>query len=88
MRQYQNQVDDFNVDGLKVFIVHDTDPLNPRKEWDHAGTMVCFHKRYELGDKHDFPTPQAFRLWWEQYGTGGTLLPLYLYDHKIGRAHV
>lgn len=81
-KQYENEVEQFEVQGLKVFICPDPDPGNPREMWDNAGTMVCFHRRYTLGDKHDFPTPEAFRLWWEEYGEGGTLLPLYLYDHS------
>ena len=36
-------------------IVQDTDPESPRT-WDNLGTMVCFHKRYELGDKTDYRT--------------------------------
>ncbi len=27
--------------------------------WDNLGTMVCFHSRYTLGDKHDFESPDA-----------------------------
>jgi hypothetical protein len=80
--QYENEVEQFQVQGLKVFVCTDPYPQNPRTEWDNAGTMVCFHKKYNLGDRHDFPTPEAFRLWWEEYGEGGTLLPLYLYDHS------
>lgn len=33
-------------------IVQDTDPSNPRKEWENAGTMACYHSRYSLGDKN------------------------------------
>lgn len=77
-----NEVERFTVGNLTVVITWDSDPLNPRKEWDNAGTMVCFHPRYNLGDKHDFPTPDAFRLWWEEYGKDGTILPLHLYDHS------
>lgn len=32
-------------------IVPDQDPESPRN-WDNLGTMVCFHKRMILGDKH------------------------------------
>ncbi len=81
-KQYENAVEEFNVKGITVHICTDTDPQNPRTEWDNAGTMVCFHKRYNLGDKHEFPTPEAFLLWWEEYGDGGTIMPLYLYDHS------
>ena len=30
-------------------IEQDMNPMNPR-EWDNLGVMVCFHKRYNLGD--------------------------------------
>ena len=37
--------------GIVGKIYYDEDPLNPRKEWDHAATMVCWHRRYSLGDE-------------------------------------
>ena len=37
--------------GIVGKIYYDEDPLNPRKEWDHAATMVCWHRRYDLGDE-------------------------------------
>ncbi|MAT51153.1 MAG: hypothetical protein CMK32_08220 [Porticoccaceae bacterium] len=46
--------EEFKVNDLTVRIEQDQDPLNPREEWDcHVGTMVCWHRRYNLGDKHD-----------------------------------
>ena len=33
-----------------VEIVQDENPESPR-EWDNLGTMVCWHKRYVLGDE-------------------------------------
>ena len=42
-------------------IVSDECPDNPR-DWDNVGTMVCFHKRRGLGDKHDWHDPQDFLL--------------------------
>ena len=35
--------------GYTIAIDYDSDPSNPR-EWDNFGTMVCFHRRYALGD--------------------------------------
>jgi hypothetical protein len=32
-----------------LHIVHDTDPESPRS-WDNLGTMICVHRRYNLGD--------------------------------------
>jgi hypothetical protein len=42
-------------------ITRDDYPDSPR-EWDNLGTMVCFHRRYGLGDEHDYRTPHAFLL--------------------------
>lgn len=32
-----------------LHIVHETDPESPRT-WDNLGTMICVHRRYNLGD--------------------------------------
>ena len=32
-----------------LHIVHDTNPESPRS-WDNLGTMICVHRRYNLGD--------------------------------------
>lgn len=68
--------------GLKIKIYQDEDAGNPREECDEAGTMVCWHGRYTLGDKHNFSDPEAFREWWKENGKGGVLLSLFLYDHS------
>ena len=34
-------------------IVMDEDAMSPR-DWDNVGTMCCWHRRYDLGDKHEF----------------------------------
>ena len=39
---------------LEIFI--DNDPGDPR-EWDNICTMVCWHSRYGLGDKHNYSDP-------------------------------
>lgn len=28
--------------------------LNPRREIENFGTMICFHRRYDLGDEHKY----------------------------------
>lgn len=43
----------------EVTIRHDMNPENPR-DWDNLGTMVCWHRRYNLGDKHNYDTRRAF----------------------------
>jgi hypothetical protein len=41
-------------------IVHDDDSINPREDYDNFGKMVCWHSRYNLGDKHDYRNPDDF----------------------------
>lgn len=41
----------------RVKIEQDDDPESPR-EWDNAGLMLCWHRRYTIGDKHDYKTPR------------------------------
>ncbi len=38
-------------------IAHDEDCESPRN-WDNLGTMACWHRRYNLGDKHEFSEPK------------------------------
>ena len=71
----------------KLEIEQDNDPMNPRREWDNLGTMVCFHKRYDLGDKTDYRSEDYDS--WEGLKQGIIenegevfILPLYLYDHS------
>jgi len=70
---------------VRCRIVYDPDPENPR-EWDNLGTMVCFHKRYNLGDepgrKHDFETPNQFMEFLQENEGKVLVLPLYLMDHS------
>jgi hypothetical protein len=43
----------------KILQIHpDLDPESPR-EWDNAGTMVCWHNRYSLGDEQPGEDPEG-----------------------------
>ena len=44
----------------RVRIVADSDSTNPR-DWDNVGRMICWHNRYDLGDKHDYHDPVDFQ---------------------------
>jgi hypothetical protein len=66
----------------RVSLIQDMDAMNPRGGFDNAGKMVCWHRRYELGDKHNFSSNQDFQDWWEDNGKGGVILPLALMDHS------
>lgn len=45
----------------RLKVVYDENPESPR-EWSNLGTMVCFHKRYDLGDEQPKQTPGEYRL--------------------------
>ncbi len=82
--------------GLQIKIYHDPDPQNPR-DWDCFGTMICCHRRYNLGDNHGFHDAREFltdlvgccdetelpndRLQ-EMAQTKAVILPVFLYDHS------
>lgn len=50
-----------DVEGMvkRVRIVHDPDAESPR-EHDNLGTMVCWHRRYNLGDEQPKCSPSEF----------------------------
>ncbi len=72
--------------GQVIKIYQDEDAESPR-DWDNLGTMVCFHSRYALGDKHDL-SYEDFNSWSElkQYLfkelKALIVLPLYIMDHS------
>lgn len=72
-----------NATATSVRVLRSTDPLNPREDGDSLGVMVCFHRRYHLGDKKTYHTPEGFEASPEfrKAQKSGLILPLYLYDH-------
>lgn len=69
----------FEYKGYNITIGQDTDAFDPRQEYDHLGEMVCFHRRYNLGDKHNYTVDEVH----EMLNSGKFIaLPLYLYDHS------
>ena len=45
--------------GYTLKIVHDDDGGNPR-DWDNLGTMLCWHRQYNLGDKNNYSDHRDF----------------------------
>jgi hypothetical protein len=62
-----------------IRIEQDRDCQNPRTDFDHAATMVCWNRRYDLGDKHNFSEPSEVQAYLKE--TKAIHLSLYLYDH-------
>ena len=72
--------------GYKIIIKYDEDPMDPRSN-DNIGKMICFHKRYDLGDNHDYDSNDYSG--WDELREqlikdfrNDVILPLYLYDHS------
>ena len=69
------------LNGYTLKIIPDENPLNPRTDCDHLGIMLCWHRRYSLGDSHPYDTPQDFV---ESAAAKDVFvcLPVYLLDHS------
>lgn len=68
--------------NYRVRLVPDDYPENPRKEFNHLATMVCFYSRYDLGDKHSYSSSEFIEEILEEHKPDGVwMLPLYLVDH-------
>lgn len=79
---------EFEYKGVQIIIDISTDDFtdSPR-DWYNLGKMICFHKRYQLGDDHDI-TSEDFDSWddvkkhLESTNSIVLIKPLYLYDHS------
>jgi hypothetical protein len=65
--------------GFTIKIAHDPNPLNPRRDCDPFGKMICFHGRYDLGDEHSMSMEELEEIVARKDVVS---LPLYLYDHS------
>jgi hypothetical protein len=74
-----SMIEEFEHKGKTVEVYYDEFPIDPR-EWDNLGTMVFFHGRYTLGDKHDFTEPEDLHEFMEEEDP--IYLPVYMYDHS------
>ena len=73
-------------EGIVLEIHQDEDPMSPR-EWDNLGTMVCWHRQYNLGDRQikdgEYDSPDAIvAAIVKEEGELAVILPLYLFDHS------
>lgn len=69
---------------LRIF--QDEDYESPR-EWSNMSKMFCFHKRYVLGDNHEYnindhSTWAEFKKQIEKDNDVAIILPLFMYDHS------
>lgn len=66
-------------DVVKVVISRDEFDGGSPRDHDNLGTMICFHRRYRLGDNHKLSVDDAIKL---SNSKDLIELPLYLYDHS------
>ena len=79
-------VEEKRIGKYKIEVIQDENPESPRT-WDNMGKMICFHRRYDLGDKHDYKSNdydgwEELKEQIEKDYNVGVILPLYLYDHS------
>jgi hypothetical protein len=76
------------IENYLITVENDIDSENPR-EWDNMGTMICFHDRYNIGDKHtakwvddwsDFRTVLCKEFSFEY--SDAVILPIYFLEHS------
>jgi hypothetical protein len=77
----------------RIALYADDSPESPR-DWDTLGTLVCWHRRYRLGDAlpealrsyrphhGDSDSLDRFQAWMHQERRNLLILPVYLYDHS------
>ena len=70
----------------KLEIFDDLNPCSPR-EFDNLGTMVCFHRRYMLGDEtelksSDFSSWEELESYLYKEENALIAIPVFMYDHS------
>lgn len=74
-------------DGLVIQIEYDDCPESPR-EWTNVSKLVCFHRRYNLGDNHGY-SQDDFESWGELREAIAkeyhpiVIFPLIMHDHGL-----
>lgn len=75
-----------NIGDYLIKIFQDYEPENPR-QWDNLGKMICFHRKYNLGDQHnynsnDFNSWDEFKSQLIKDHNVAVIIPIYMYDHS------
>ena len=67
------------IDDSKVHIVYDSNPSNPRTEWDNFCTIAGWHRRYNIGDVQPRESPEEYR---EGLPENAVVRTVYMLDHS------
>ena len=81
MKDYE--VESFKHNGRKVTIYADLDAESPRTAYDNLATLVCWHRRRNLGDEQiEGMTEDELRVRVTEHGEEIlAMLPLFVYEH-------
>lgn len=74
-----DEIETINYRGYEIKVYPDTDPCDSPRDWDNLGTMVLWHRRYQVGDEHSFNDPDEFQEFLKE--NPAIVLPVYGYDH-------
>jgi hypothetical protein len=81
-----NSIKEERIGNYILRLFYDECPTNPREDYNLT-RMVCFHKRYDLGDDHDFKSDDYDS--WDEMEKNITRMknpivikPLYMYEHS------
>lgn len=69
----------------RTFTIEPDQNVESPRHWDNLSEMVCFHKRYSLGDKHSvkFEDYNSYsEMMKKNSKKGDIVLPLYMMDHS------
>ena len=69
-----------NYKRFKIEYWYDEYSESPR-EWDNVGKMICFHKNYIIGDKHNYNSPDDLKEFLKDNEKDIFFLPIYAYEH-------
>lgn len=78
---------EFKLEGNRVLRIEQDGWADDPRSWDNMTKLICFHKRYNLGDKHTY-SHQDYDGWDEMRDAiiknedVAIIEPLYLYDHS------
>ena len=79
-------VEDTEFENLHILIKYDdtSGDFETPRDWGNLGTMYCWHRNYELGDKHPYKncTPDEMLEIIKEDEGDTFMLPVYLYDHS------
>lgn len=54
----------------RAVVAYEDYSIESPREWDNVGTMICWHRRYKLGDEHKYNSPsEAIADLWQDHAS-------------------